>query len=149
MSLLRTNGLKWVTDKAPKAAVHHVLSVIRPAELRTRLEQDIAFSHNHLNADFAGFMKHALDVSETFEKVDSGPQWSHKSDREGEKPKKDRGGGGHVGSSSSKASTKHDRKAGQNSKEPPPSPCPLPRCKGKNTFHWVTNCPDHTEAEKR
>lgn len=112
-SLLGTDGLKWVTEKAPKTAVRLVLSFIRPAKVQTRFEQDISFSHNHLKVDFAGFMKHTIDVSEAFEKVDSGPPRSCESNREGEKTKKDGGGGGHAGSSSGKASTKHDQEATQ------------------------------------
>ena len=149
MSLLRTNGLKWVTEKAPKAAIRHVLSAIRPAQLRTRLEQDLGFSHIDLKANFSGFMTHAIAVSEAFEKVDNGPQRPRKSDREGDKIKKDSGGGAHIGASSSKAGTKKDQKDGQKPKRPPPSPCPLPECKSKNRQHWVADCTEHSVAEKR
>ena len=67
-----------MTEKSQKAAVKHVLSAIRPAQLRTRLEQDIAFSHNDLKANFDGFMAHALDVSAAFEKIDFGNPKSSK-----------------------------------------------------------------------
>ena len=80
-SLLRTNGLKWVTEKTPKVAIKQVLSVIKPASLRERLEQDIGFSHSHLKNDYTGFMRHATDLSDAFERVDTGPPRARKHDR--------------------------------------------------------------------
>lgn len=74
-------------------------------QLRSRLEQDIAFSHHHLKADFQGFMTHALEVSEAFEKVDSGPSRSRKFDKESEKTKSCNSG---SGSSSSRAGLKNE-----------------------------------------
>lgn len=67
--LLRINGLKCVTEKASKTAVHHILLVNRPAQLQTRLEQDIGFSHNHLKANFVGFMRYAIEIPQAFEKA--------------------------------------------------------------------------------
>ena len=89
--------------KSQNAAVKHVLSAIRPAQLRTRLEQDIAFSNNDLKANFDGFMAHALDVSAAFEKVDCGNPKSSKPEKDDAKPKKT---GSHAGASSIKASAK-------------------------------------------
>lgn len=77
-SLLRTNGIKWVTEKTLKMAIKDVLSAIMPTYLRSRLKQDIGLSYHHLRADFNGFLKHALKVSEAFELVDSGRFTSYK-----------------------------------------------------------------------
>lgn len=87
-SLLHNNRRKWVTKKTPMTAVWHSHLVIRAVQLRTRHEQDIGFSHKDLTAGFAGFMKHAIDVLEAFEKADGGPSKSRKSNRHGEKTKK-------------------------------------------------------------
>ena len=51
-SLLRQNGMSWVTSKNPKTAIRQVISVIKPVQLKTRLEQDIAFSKSDLKDDF-------------------------------------------------------------------------------------------------
>lgn len=71
-SIFRINGPKCVTEKALKKAVRQVLSVTGPAQLRTLLEQNMSFTHNHLNVDCVCFMEHAIDVSEAFKKVYSG-----------------------------------------------------------------------------
>jgi len=146
-SLLRAHGLKWVTDKTPKIAIKHVISAVKPAQLRTRLEQDIAFSHHDLRADFTGFMKHAIDLSSAFQRVDNGPLKSRKGDKDLPKSKKDVADGSTVGSSSSKAGVKYDGHS-KKAKKKPPTPCPLPKCHGKNRFHWMSDCTESTETEK-
>lgn len=85
-----------------------VLLIIRPAQPRTRFEQDIGFSHIHLKADFAGFVKQVIDVPEAFDEVAIGLSWSCKSDREEEKIKQGSGGGCRGGSSYSKADTMYE-----------------------------------------
>lgn len=69
-ALLRTHGLKLVTEKTPKVAVRHVLSVIKLPFLRLRLEQNIFFSHIYLKYDFGGFMQHSIALSDAFERID-------------------------------------------------------------------------------
>lgn len=54
-SLFRTNGIKWVIEKTSKLAIRHVLSAVRPMQLCSRVEQDLAFAYHHLKADFDGF----------------------------------------------------------------------------------------------
>lgn len=148
LSLLRTNGLKWVPEKNPKLAIRHVLSSCRPTQLRTRLEQDISFSHHHLKANFAGFMQHALDVSTAFEKVDNGPPKARKAEKDVDNNKSSANS---TGASSSKVGNKVEPISKRNNKvkSTPPSPCPLPKCKGKNRLHWMSDCTDHTDAEKK
>lgn len=104
-SLLRTNDIKWGVNKTLEVAIRHVLSAVKPVRLRSRLEQDLAFFYHHLKADFNWFINHALEVSQAFEKVDSGPPRSHKSDKKAAKTKSR-----HVssGSSSSKGGLKAD-----------------------------------------
>ncbi|PXF47202.1 hypothetical protein BWQ96_02977 [Gracilariopsis chorda] len=65
-SLLRQHGMAWVAEKNQKAAVRHVLSVVKPAKVKNRLEQDISFSKRHLKENLRAFLKHALDLSEAF-----------------------------------------------------------------------------------
>ena len=50
-----------------------------------RLEKDIAFSKSDLKDDFSGFMKHALVLSEAFEKLDNGKPRSRQAETDGDK----------------------------------------------------------------
>lgn len=147
-SMLRTNGLKWVTEKTPKVAIKQVLSVIKPASLRERLEQDIGFSHSHLKNDYTGFMRHATDLSDAFERVDTGPPRARKHDR-GDHRGKNEKSTGQKGTSSGTAGLKADKKSGKQPKKQPPGPCPLPPCKGKNRIHWISDCTESTEEDKK
>lgn len=124
-SLLPTDGLKRVAEKALRAATRHELSAIHPAQLRKPLKQDLGFSHIELKVNFSGFIKHAIAVSEAFKKVNNGPARSRKSEREGEKTKKNTADSSCVGTSSSKAGTKKEPRASSTNKRPPPAPCPL------------------------
>ena len=147
-SLLRTNGLKWVTTDTPKVAIKHVISAIRPTTLGTRIEQDLGFSHARLKADFSGFMAHAISLSEAFERLDCGHPKTRKSDKDNQNVKKD-SNIGKTGFSSRKAEPSADSKSEKNNKRAPPGPCPLPSCKGKNLIHWAKDCTKSTEAEKK
>lgn len=133
-------------EKAPKTAMKHFISAIRPAKVRSRLEQDLGFAHYHLTADFTGFMQHAFRVSQAFEILDVGPRKAHKVDEDGEKIKNP---GGSSGSSSSKADMKGDDSKSKKTKKPPPGPCLLPKCKGKDRLHWISDCTLHDDAEKK
>lgn len=74
-----------------------MLSAINPATLRKRLDQDIKFSHEDLKSDFNGFIAHATNISESFERIDSGPQKSRNSEKNKSKTRKDKGKNSHVG----------------------------------------------------
>lgn len=87
-SLLRTNGLKWVTEMTPKVAIKQILSVIKPAALRARLEQDIDSYHVHLKFNFTGFMTHAIDLSDAFKRVDCGTSKSRNAEKDYDEGKK-------------------------------------------------------------
>lgn len=133
-SLLRTNGIKLVTKEKPKLAIKHVYSAIKPAYLRSRLEQIIAFSYQNLRADFNAFIQHALKVSEAFKLADSGPSTYRKLDQGSEKSKSPHIS---VGLSSSQAGGETDPFSNGDckSKNLPPMRCPLLRCEGKNCFN--------------
>lgn len=93
-------------------------------------------------------MQHALEISEAFEKTDSGPQNPRKFGKEVAKRNS-----GHVGSdpSSSNAGLKVEApsKGDKNGKRSPPTPCTLPKCKGNNRLHWIADCQDFTDEDKR
>lgn len=72
-SLLRRNGLKWLTQENQTVAVMHVLSAVRPVSLQIRLRSDLSLTHHRLENDFKGFMAHAIKLSEAFQLVDNGP----------------------------------------------------------------------------
>lgn len=84
-SLLRVNGLKWVTERSPKAANKPVDSTVGPAQLRTRLEHDLKFSHHDLRASFDEFTAHSLVVSAGFEELDRGSPKYHKLEKDSTK----------------------------------------------------------------
>lgn len=71
-SLLRRNGLTWMTKDNDKIAVYQVPSAIRLESLRIRLESDLELSHCDLRKDFKGFMYHAIKLFEAFQLVDNG-----------------------------------------------------------------------------
>lgn len=72
-SLLRRNGLQWLTKKNERVAVMHFLSTIRPLSLQSRLQSDLSLSYHRLETDFKGFMAHAIKLSDAFQLVDNGP----------------------------------------------------------------------------
>lgn len=91
-------------------------------------------------------MLHALEISEAFEKIDSGPGNSCKFDREVAEENL-----GHAGSGSSlsKAGQKAPSKGDRKGKRSPPTPCPLPKCKVKNLLHCIADCQSSTDKDKR
>lgn len=64
--------MRWVIKDNQKFAIRHVQSVIKPAQLRTRIEQDLSLSKISLKDNITGFMKHCIDLSGAFEKLDNG-----------------------------------------------------------------------------
>lgn len=64
--LQRTHNLKWETGKPPKVAARKMFSVITPVYLYLRVEQNIRFSHIHLNHDCGEFMQHDIALFDTF-----------------------------------------------------------------------------------
>lgn len=81
-SLLRRNGLTWLTQDNEKIAVYHVLSAICPELLRVRLESDLEQSHYDLRKDFEGFMYHSIKLSEAFQLVDNIALTKRRKDRD-------------------------------------------------------------------
>lgn len=80
-SLLTKGELKWIVSDNQKLAVSHVLSAIYPESLRARLQSDLPISHYDLINDFKKFLSHAVNLSEAFHIVDSGPCRRPKMDR--------------------------------------------------------------------
>lgn len=70
-TILSRNGPKWTITDNQKVAVRHVLSAIKPASLRDRLQSYLSFSYHPLGKDFKGFLKHAVKLAEAFQLVDS------------------------------------------------------------------------------
>lgn len=78
ISLLRRHGGKWTTESGPKIAFYHVLSAVRPAHVKKKIESILEFAYSNLKKNLEGFMKHALKVSEAFRIVGNGPPRSSK-----------------------------------------------------------------------
>ena len=136
-ALLRRHGADWVVNDVPKVAVRHVLSAVKPRSLYDRLDSDIQFAYNDLRKDFKGFMKHAMDLSDAFQKLDVGP-------RREDKSKKVRSPGSGPGwtqtpPSSPSAKPKSNRSKGANDRTPL---CLYSPCKEKAYRHYLKNCPN-------
>lgn len=71
-NLLCFNSLAWLLEDNQRISVQHVLSAMKPSKLRSRLESDLAFSQHHLKKNFNAFFKHAQNLSDAFQLVDSG-----------------------------------------------------------------------------
>lgn len=72
ISILRRNGLSWITKTHQKTAVSHVLWAIKPKILQSRLESDLDFAYAHLRKDFREFVEHSFKLSEAYELLDNG-----------------------------------------------------------------------------
>lgn len=79
-------------------------------------------------------MEHALNVSESFQKVDSGPRKSSKSNHETEKTKSSYTGSD-LSSSRAGVKSKALSKRLKKGKNMPTEPCHLPKCKGNISLH--------------
>lgn len=93
-------------------------------------------------------MKHAFDISEAFEKFYSGPSKYCKNEKDS-KTKTESSNTSNVVSSSSTAGSKSNNKNNKKGKRSPPSPCPLPSCKGRIRLHWISDYTDSTHEEKK
>ena len=105
-----------MTEKPPKTAFRHVLSVMRTAQLRTRLEQEVSSSQRNLKAYVAVFMQHGIEFPQAFGKFNSSSLRTRKSEREGEKTKMNGTCVSQVGAFSCKDGAKIDPKAGKRRK---------------------------------
>lgn len=148
-TLLRRYGLSWVLDSSEKVAVQHVLSAIRPAKLRSRLESDLAFSHAHTRKDFKAFFKHAQKIADAFALVDNGSSQDGNVDT----PNTNSGG-------SSSRRTRSNGNNGRNGGTPPsdkPSKktnkdlpiCLWPPHRERGIRHRLKDCRDCPDAEKK
>jgi hypothetical protein len=66
MSLLRTNGLAWLTKENPKVAIEHIIEALRPKQLLKRVGEDLSLSHRSLSKDFLSFMDHVIARAECY-----------------------------------------------------------------------------------
>jgi hypothetical protein len=66
MSLLRTNGLAWLTKENPKVAIEHIIEALRPKPLQKRAGEDLNFSHCSLIKDLLSFMNHVIARAEYY-----------------------------------------------------------------------------------
>ena len=145
-SLLRRNGLSWLIEPNPKVAVYHVLSAIKPKILHDRLSSDLQFSKHSLKKDFKDFMKHAVHVSEAFQRVDSGPDFKKK--RSGRHGNQQNRSGGHQDRKPHGGYSRHKHPGtGPRTKRAYPD-CPFGPCKGKGLKHLIKDCPDASVADK-
>lgn len=120
-SLFCQYGMAWVTKNLQKVAFRYLLSVIKPSQLKNRFERDNNFSKNESNDYFKAFLKHAVELSEAFKKIEN---------ENSRKRQYESGGGGSNTGSKTGPDSKPASKPSKNSgRKPPPSPCSLRSCK--------------------
>lgn len=141
-TILRNNGLLWIIEDNQKVAVSHVLSAVRPANLKERLESDLEFSHHPLRKDFKGFLQHAVRVAEAYQLVDCGPP-----------QRRDRGNNRNKSRSGNKANNNDTVNTISKKKTTPQSDktplCLWPPHTAQGIRHYLKHCPDCPENEKR
>lgn len=69
-AILKRNGLSWVKETNPKLSLQHVCEAVKSQSLLHRLKNDLSFSHHHQKKNFKGFLSHAWEVSDPFQKLD-------------------------------------------------------------------------------
>ena len=77
-SILSRNGVSWLVTENEKQAISHVLSAIHPAILKDSIKLDMELSEHELKKDFKGFVKHSMELSQTFVRLDGGPRNTRK-----------------------------------------------------------------------
>jgi hypothetical protein len=65
-SLLRINGISWITRENPKVSIWHIVDAFKPKPLQARVKDDVDFSHTHLKKDFLKFMDHVIKRAEIY-----------------------------------------------------------------------------------
>lgn len=116
-SLMRQNGMVWVTKSNQKVEVCHALSVIKQAQLRSRLEQDINLAMRDFKDDFAKFVAHAIGLSVAFGKLYNRNRRSRQFDSAG--------GSNKTGSKIEPDPNSASKPIKNSGMKPPPSPCSL------------------------
>eukprot|EP00737_Agarophyton_chilense_P002408 gb/GEZJ01002740.1/.p1 GENE.gb/GEZJ01002740.1/~~gb/GEZJ01002740.1/.p1 ORF type:complete len:169 (+),score=12.80 gb/GEZJ01002740.1/:1752-2258(+) len=132
VSFVRKNGLNWIAKENPKTGVAHIVSAVKPRQLKTRLETDWQLTYVHLKKDFKEFMKHANFVAKAFQIVGNGPAPRHRNSRT--RPDNTANiNTSHPGPRSSHSTTHGQTE--QDIRKPrsqrPPFPCPHPPCKSE------------------
>ena len=148
LELCEKRGWKFI-DNAPKAAIKHIISVLQPPRLRTRMEDALQLERADLKDDYFGFMEFLGEKAEIFEEVQPLREYLN-AKRPRDLPKKN---GKSVlpskpGSPAGRSTIGKPGGKGSNGKtvETLP-PCLNPKCSEK---HLVKDCPitDKTTAKK-
>ncbi|CAN8068627.1 unnamed protein product [Agarophyton chilense] len=133
LDLCDRRGWNFV-DKAPKAAVRHILAVVEPPELKIRLHDALKLEKSELEDDFFGFCEFLQEEAEICERFH--PLCKFRTSPKPVSPKKTTKTSGSSGASSSN--------------NPRPRrilpPCLNPKC-SKN--HFVIDCPDTPPEEAK
>jgi hypothetical protein len=64
----RRRNRQWFTTDHPKDAVEHIVSRLHPAELKTRVSEDLAFGRKDLRKDFLGFFEYCKTEAKNSER---------------------------------------------------------------------------------
>lgn len=73
-ALLGNKDLTRVMEENPKLVISHIVSSVRPATTKERLQADLSFSQHALRKDFRTLVKHAVKLSRAFQHVDAAPR---------------------------------------------------------------------------
>lgn len=135
IELCEKRGWEFV-EKAPKAAIKHIISIVQPPRLKTRMEDALQLERSDLKYDYFGFMEYLAEKAEIFEEVTPLREFRKSGDppKPTRRPTNDRPPKNGGGSSSALSDS------------PPKDPAPkrtLPPCLNKDCKenHLVKDCP--------
>lgn len=144
VELCERRGWNFV-EKAPKAAVKHILSVLQPQALKKRIEDALQIEKHDLKADFFGFTEFLAIEAEVCEKFQ--PRSIYRATAKGQNGKEKRegpaGGLKTNGSDKSSSSVSGEKDKRSNDKM-------LPKCVNHDCDdeHWSKSCPITPEAKR-
>jgi hypothetical protein len=164
-SMHRNLRLAFINGK-PKKAVENLVSVIRPATLKTLIESNLEMDMSELKKDFLEFVEYLEKIAITHDEDchvveqkktgDSGMKNTGKSSDAGSRSSGHNSGDSSYGGASNKASDRDRTKSGpewssdstgtgkQSAREPPPS-LNTKKCSGEK--HFLPDCP-HTRKNE-
>jgi hypothetical protein len=147
LTLSREQGWTLVKDQ-PKLAIKHLLSVVKPAQLKEVCENDLLLDHIELRKDFYGFVKHLRKTAADADR------WAatNRTGRDTKSIDKASPGGSSrsysIGSPSGSRPSTNKESASSTSKGKAPKCLNDRTCNkhGTTDYHYMTDCP-HTSKE--
>lgn len=148
---LRHRNMEDLTKTNPKLCVTHICSVLRPALLKQTIENHLRIKHADLKKNFIKFFKHVLEHGTVIDKYlpayskDSTENVKSQTDKEPTSTSSttnNKKSSNHIKSSSKQKESSDNKKS-----EEFPFCLNLKKCPGER--HWMKDCPNSSEEEKK